>query len=124
MQQHLNFQSLNLMNQTSIAILAVIALSSLGVIGDYFLKVASNDEIPLKTSWFFIGLLILASTAFGWVYAMKHIKLATLGVVYSVFTVLLLAFVGVIFFQESLNPYEIGGIVLAVASLILLSAFS
>jgi drug/metabolite transporter (DMT)-like permease len=112
------------MNQTSIAILAVIALSSLGVIGDYFLKVASNDEIPLKTSWFFIGLLILASTAFGWVYAMKHIKLATLGVVYSVFTVLLLAFVGVIFFQESLNPYEIGGIVLAVASLILLSAFS
>ena len=55
---------------------------------------------------------------------MKHMKLATLGVVYSVSTVLLLAFVGVIFFQESLNPYEIGGIVLAVASLILLSAFS
>ncbi|MBO1046716.1 MAG: transporter [Dolichospermum sp. DEX182a] len=112
------------MNQTGIAILAVIALSSLGVIGDYFLKVASNDEISLKTSWFFIGLLILASTAFGWVYVMKHIKLATLGVVYSVSTVLLLAFVGVIFFQESLNPYEIGGIVLAIASLILLSAFS
>jgi len=79
------------------------------------------NSLPIR---FFIGLLILASTAFGWVYAMKHIKLATLGVVYSVSTVLLLAFVGVIFFQESLNPYEIGGIVLAVASLILLSAFS
>jgi len=112
------------MNQTGIAILAVIALSSLGVIGDYFLKVASNDEISLKTSWFFIGLLILASTAFGWVYVMKHIKLATLGVVYSVSTVLLLAFVGVILYQESLNPYESGGKVLSIASLILLSAFS
>jgi small multidrug resistance pump len=55
---------------------------------------------------------------------MKHMKLATLGVVYSVSTVLLLAFVGVIFFQESLNAYEISGIVLAIAALILLSAFS
>ncbi|BAZ85486.1 transporter [Dolichospermum compactum] len=102
----------------------MIALSSLGVIGDYFLKVASNNEISLKKSWFFIGVIILASTAFGWVYVMKHMKLATLGVVYSVSTVLLLASVGVIFFQESLNAYEIGGIVLAIAALILLSAFS
>ncbi|WP_271922720.1 MULTISPECIES: hypothetical protein [Cyanophyceae] len=32
------------MNQTYIAVVIVIALSSLGVLGDYFLKIASNNE--------------------------------------------------------------------------------
>ncbi|MBG1265227.1 EamA family transporter [Nostoc sp. WHI] len=112
------------MNQTYIAISIAIALSLLGVIGDYFLKIASDSDTSLKTYSFFFGVIILGSTAFGWVYAMKYLKLATIGVVYSVSTIVLLALVGVAFFQESLNPYEIAGIVLAIASLVLLSAFS
>ncbi|WP_413174171.1 hypothetical protein [Anabaena azotica] len=112
------------MNQAYIAILIAVALSSLGVLGDYFLKIASNNESSLQTRWFLFGVVILASTAFGWVYTMKHLKLATIGVIYSVSTVVLLALVGVTFFQESLNPYEIVGILLAITSLVLLSAFS
>ncbi|KZL51098.1 hypothetical protein [Nodularia spumigena] len=112
------------MNQTYIAVVIVIALSSLGVLGDYFLKIASNNETSLHSRWFIFGLLVLASTSFGWVYVMKYLKLATIGVVYSVSTVLFLALVGVAFFQESLNPYEIVGIIMAIGSLILLSAFS
>lgn len=112
------------MNQTYIAIGTTVALSLLGVLGDYFLKIASNNETSLKTYSFVFGLVVLASTAFGWVYVMKHLKLATLGVVYSVSTVLLLTLVGVAFFQESLNPYEIAGIFLAVGALVLLSGFS
>jgi drug/metabolite transporter (DMT)-like permease len=51
---------------------------------------------------------------------MRHLKLATISVLYSVSMVLLLTAVGVVVFRESLNRFELAGIVLAVASLILL----
>ena len=51
---------------------------------------------------------------------MKHLKLATISVVYSVSLVLLLTAIGVVLFRESLNYYfELIGIVLAVVSLVL-----
>ena len=59
--------------------------------------------------------MLYASTAFGWVFVMKHLKLATVGVVYSISMVLLLTAVGVVAFKESLNGYEIAGLVMAVA---------
>jgi drug/metabolite transporter (DMT)-like permease len=112
------------MNPTSIGIIIAVSLSLLGVVGDFFLKNASNNESSLNNYWFIFGLVTLASTAFGWVYVMKYLKLATIGVIYSVSTIVLLALVGVAFFQESLNPYEIVGILMAISSLVLLSSFS
>jgi drug/metabolite transporter (DMT)-like permease len=50
-------------------------------------------------------------------------KLATIGVLYSVSMILLLTTIGVVVFRESLNRFEIFGIVLAVASLVLLIRF-
>jgi multidrug transporter EmrE-like cation transporter len=55
---------------------------------------------------------------------MKHLKLATVGVVYSVSMVLLLTAVGVFRFKESLNVLEIVGLVMAVGSLLLLTRFN
>jgi multidrug transporter EmrE-like cation transporter len=55
---------------------------------------------------------------------MKHLKLATIGVVYSVSMVLLLTAIGIVFFRESLNYYEIAGLVMANALLILLVRFA
>ena len=55
---------------------------------------------------------------------MKHLKLATINVVYSVSMVLLLTTIGVVFFRESLNYYEIAGLIMAVDSLILLVRFA
>jgi multidrug transporter EmrE-like cation transporter len=55
---------------------------------------------------------------------MKYLKLATIGVVYSVSMMLLLTGIGVVFFRESLNSSEIVGLVLAVASLFLLMRFA
>jgi multidrug transporter EmrE-like cation transporter len=54
---------------------------------------------------------------------MRHLKLATIGVVYSVCMILLLTGMGVVFFGESLNRYEVAGIVLAIAAVLLLSRF-
>jgi drug/metabolite transporter (DMT)-like permease len=106
------------------ALVVTIAFSLIGVVGDYFLKLASAREQPLRTGWFYVGFALYASTAFGWVFVMKYLKLATISVLYSVSMVLLLTAVGVVFFRESLNYSEVAGIALAVASLVLLMRFS
>jgi drug/metabolite transporter (DMT)-like permease len=112
------------MGTKTVAVLATFAFSVVGVLGDYFLKLASAREQPLRTSWFYVGFVLYASTAFGWVFVMRHLKLATISVLYSVSLVLLLTAVGVVLFRESLSYFEVIGIVLAVASLVLLMRFA
>src|ERR1043166_1166693 len=112
------------MGTKTIAVLVTFAFSVIGVVGDYFLKLASAHEQPLRTSWFYLGFVLYASTAFGWVFVMSHLKLATIGVLYSVSLVLLLTVIGVVLFRESLSYFEITGIILAVASLVLLMRFA
>jgi small multidrug resistance pump len=112
------------MGTKTIAVLVTIAFSVIGVLGDYFLKLASAREQSLRTGWFYFGFVLYASTAFGWVFVMKHLKLATISVLYSVSLVLLLTAIGVILFRESLNYFEVIGIVLAVVSLVLLMRFA
>ncbi len=51
-------------------------------------------------------------------------KLASVGVVYSVCMVLFLTFLGVVFFKERPSAMEIVGIGLAIASLVLLIRFA
>jgi len=108
----------------SLAILITIGFSAVGVIGDYFLKLASQQASPLHSGWFYVGFAVYASTAFGWVIVMKHLKLAVVGVVYSVAMIVLLTAVGAIGFGESLGPREIAGVILAVASIVLLMRFA
>jgi len=112
------------MENKLLAVAVTVGFSLLGVLGDYFLKLASEQERSLTTPSFYVGFVVYASTAFGWVFVMKHLKLATISVLYSVSMVLLLTAVGVVFFRESLNYLELGGIILAVASLVLLMRFA
>src|SRR5271169_6085198 len=112
------------MGKTSLAVAVTIGFSLVGVVGDYLLKLASDAKNPLESRWFYIGFAVYATTAFGWVFVMKHLKLATIGVVYSVSMIVLLTTIGVVFFRESLNGYEIAGLVMAIGALVLLSRFS
>lgn len=112
------------MDKHTLAVLVTIAFSVVGVVGDYFLKLASGKDEPLKSTWFYVGFVVYASTAFGWVFVMRHLKLATVSVVYSVSMVLLMTAMGVFVFRESLNAYEVAGLVMAVASLVLLTRFA
>src|SRR5215813_10142009 len=101
------------MEKNSIAIIVTIAFSIVGVAGDYFLKLASEDENSFKAKWFYIGLIIYSSTAFGWVFVMKYLKLGTIGGVYSISMIVLLTAMGVLLFRETLSYYEIAGLILA-----------
>jgi small multidrug resistance pump len=107
-----------------VALAVTVAFSVVGVVGDYFLKLASEADNPLRSRWFYVGFVVYASTAFGWVFVMRHLKLGTIGVVYSVSMVLLLTLIGAWRFGESLNYSEMAGIVLAVAALVLLARFA
>ncbi len=112
------------MDTKLVAVVVTVAFSVLGVLGDYFLKLASREEHSLRTPWFYVGFALYAATAFGWVFVMKHLKLGTISVLYSVSMVVLLTAVGVVFFKETLNYYEIAGLILAIVALILLVRFA
>jgi len=43
-----------------IAVLVTIGFSVIGVLGDYFLKLASSREQSLRTAWFYIGFALYA----------------------------------------------------------------
>src|SRR5262245_52507774 len=106
------------------AVIVTIAFSLLGVLGDYFLKVASGDEHWLRSPSFYVGFVVYASTAFGWLFVMKHLKLGTIGVLYSMTMIVLLTAVGVVVFGERLTFPEVVGLMLALASLVLLIRFA
>lgn len=107
-----------------VAVLVTIAFSIVGVLGDYFLKLASQEKLTLQSRWFYLGFALYASTAFGWVFVMKHLKLATISVLYSVSMVVLLTAIGFALFRESLSYYEMLGLAMAIGSLVLLMRFA
>ena len=112
------------MEGKTLAVTVTIAFSLVGVLGDYFLKVASADKHSLRSPSFYVGFVVYASTAFGWLFVMKHLKLGTIGVLYSMTMIVLLTAVGVVVFGERLNYAEMVGVVLALASLVLLVRFA
>jgi multidrug transporter EmrE-like cation transporter len=106
------------------AVLVTIGFSLVGVLGDYFLKLAADRDDSLRSPAFYVGFAVYASTAFGWLFVMKHLKLGTIGVIYSVSMIVLLTTIGVVGFGERLSPPEIAGVLMAVASLFLLVRFA
>jgi undecaprenyl phosphate-alpha-L-ara4N flippase subunit ArnF len=106
------------------AVLALITMSVVVLIGDYFLKLAGNQGASLEPRLFVIGFAIESMTTFGWFYAMRHLKLATVATYYSVLTVLMLAALGSFAFDEKLNLGEMMGIGAALVALVLLARFA
>jgi drug/metabolite transporter (DMT)-like permease len=107
-----------------IALLVAAGLAGLGVLADYFLKLASERDVVTRSPWFWLGLGVYAGMASGWVYVMRHLSFAEIGIVYSVTTVLLLTLVGVVVLRETLHGYEMLGATMALASLFLLARFA
>jgi small multidrug resistance pump len=112
------------MEKTTLALIVTIAFSVVGVLGDYYLKEASRAQHSLKTVAFYVGFALYASTAFGWVFVMKYLKLATISVVYSISVVVLLTLIGLVKYGEVLSYAEIAGLVMAIGALVLLVRFA
>src|SRR5262245_36305144 len=112
------------MEGKGLAVVTTVAFSLVGVLGDYFLKLASAEKHVFRSPAFYAGFITYASTAFGWLFVMKHLKLATIGVLYSVSMILLLTAIGVVVFGERVSYAEIAGVLLAISSLVLLVRFA
>jgi small multidrug resistance pump len=106
------------------SLLVMLALSFIAVLADYCLKRASEIVLPIYSWHFLAGIGLYAGSAFGWVYALRSIKLATAGAIFSVTVVVLLAVIGTGVFREPLSNTELLGLACAVASLILLCRFA
>jgi len=107
-----------------ISLIAVLLLGLVGVIGDFFINLAGEGKKFIELKWFVLGFIIYASTAFGWFFIMKNVKLSTLGVFYAVSTMIFLTIISVFYFKEPINNYEILGIVIATVALILMGKFA
>jgi drug/metabolite transporter (DMT)-like permease len=112
------------MSTRHIALLVAVGLAAVGVLADYFLKLASNQTVSVRSPWFWTGLGVYAAMAGGWVYVMRHLSFTEIGIVYSVATILLLTLVGTLVLGEGLRAHEVLGVVMAVGSLALLTRFS
>jgi multidrug transporter EmrE-like cation transporter len=68
-------------------------------------------------------MLLTLLFALGWLVLMRYMKLATAGAFYAVASALLLAVIGVLFFNERLSAPEITGLGMALCSVLLLARF-
>jgi small multidrug resistance pump len=53
------------MHGRTLAILVTLGFGGVGVVGDYFLKLASERADSLRSGSFYIGFAVYAATAFG-----------------------------------------------------------
>lgn len=101
----------------SCATIAVV----MAIAADYFIKVASVRDMPLLTWSFVLGAMLYVVSTVGWVYAMKGMSLAQVGVAYSVVTILALAAMGHFVFGEQTTTREMVGIGFAIVALVIMT---
>lgn len=106
-----------------IALLIAISLSIITVLADFFVKKASLEN-NMWNKWLISGALIYGLTAIGWLFVMKNMKLSTIGVVYGVSCITILALVSVFVFNEKINQIEIVGVLLGILSIAILYKFA
>ncbi len=100
-------------------ILIIFLITIYGVLGDYLIKLSTLSSKNL----YLLGIVFLmwGSQAFTWYYVFKRMKLIDIAIAYSVSGSIMLALVGMIFFQEKITIKEIIGLIMAFISLFLLT---
>ncbi len=90
------------------------------LVGDYVIKLAADGNMPLTSTHVILGCLFYGASALLWYGSMRFITLAQAGVAFSMFSLLALCALGVIFFDEVIYPREAVGIGLALLSMVLM----
>ncbi len=90
------------------------------ILGDYLIKLAADDGQTMTSPLVIIGCCLYAASAMLWFFALQHISLSQAGVAFSMFTLLALCAIGVIYFGEVLYLREYAGIGCAIMAMILM----
>ncbi|ARE40217.1 hypothetical protein RGUI_2076 [Rhodovulum sp. P5] len=94
----------------------LLLATTLTVAGDFLVKVASSDEAGMTSPAFIAGALLYGAPAVAWFFLMQQHSLAKIGVFYASSTVIILALLGAIIFEERLEWRDALGIALAIAA--------
>lgn len=84
---------------------------------DYHIKLAADGHGRLISAPMIIGGGLYLLSAVMWFYTMRHISLGQAAVAYSMFSLVGLFIVGVVFFGETAEWRDLAGIVLAVGAM-------
>lgn len=106
-----------------IQLTVVLALSILGVAGDYFIKAAGLS--PSNRLLFIVlgyGAYVLTWPA--WYFAFRFFSLSSMGVLYALFSIGLMVLVDVVYFHQTLAVRDWFGLAFGVASVVLLTRFT
>lgn len=93
------------------------------IVADVLLKTAADRGYPVYHALVVGGCLLYAVSGLLWFAAMQHVGLAQAGIAYSMLTLLALAAVSVIMFDEPLGFREVGGIGCALLAMVLMVRF-
>ena len=97
------------------------AVTLLTCLGDYCIKLASDHPSGLRSRLFWLGAVLYGLPAFGWFALMRHHTLTSVAVFYSFATLLLMAGLGWLVFNEPMGTRQILGLSLAVAAVAVMS---
>ncbi len=97
--------------------LVVVGMVLMSIAGDYFLKLASQGPSGLQSVEFGIGAGFYVLSAAAFLFAIRHMSLAHMGVWYAVLTILFSAALGIVVFRESLAARDVAGIAMALGAL-------
>ena len=90
------------------------------IIGDYLIKLAADGGHPVYSTLGVAGCGLYASSAVLWFFALHHVTLSQAGVAFSMFSLLALCAMGVVFFNEELFLREYVGIACALVAMVLM----
>lgn len=105
------------MIKSFLVLLAIVAVASAG---DYLMKIASQKPSGLSSPQLYVGVLLYGLTGFGWFYLMRFHSLTAIGVIFSAVTIVALTVLGVVLFKEPFGARQVLGVLLAIASVIVI----
>ena len=103
---------------SSLLILSIVTAAT--IVGDYLIKMATSRPEGLLSVWFLGGTISYALSAIGWYFLMKSNSLATIGVMFSASTIILLVTLGYFVFKEQFGLREALGVSLAILAVVVM----
>ncbi len=91
------------------------------IVADYVIKLAADAGHTVTSTHVFLGVALYGIAAVLWFYSMQHVTLVQAGVAYSMLSLIALAIMGALWFDEPLRLRECAGLGCALLSMVLLT---
>lgn len=91
------------------------------ILGDFIIKAAVDAGHTITSTYVVVGVALYGASAIFWFFAMQHVTLVQAGVAYSMLTLIALAIIGALWFNEPLFFREYAGLACALLAMVLMS---